>query len=494
MEILNICNVTKNFGATTALKDVSLKFYKGEVHSLVGRNGAGKSTLVNIIAGTVQQSSGTVNYEDRDISKLSVHDRQKTGIRIVTQHAAVIPELSVAENIFLGLWPKKKTGMINWQDLNKVAEEELFKYGLDVDVKKKAKYLTPVNQRKVNIVRALFGGGKLIILDEPTTSLTRKERENLFTFVLDLCKTGTSFIFITHYMDEVMKLSDHITVLRDGEAFNGLKKEDLTTSELERLIAGYDVEQVERAKQDFEKSEVLLDVENVKGAILDDVSFRIKKGEIVGVVGFPGSGARRMCRSLYGLDNVRSGTTVIDGEEVNSKSPQEALKKGICYVTNDRHAEGIVQGMSVKENISLSILNKLTKNNKVFLDKKKENEVAYYYYDKLKIKTLSLNQQIKALSGGNQQKAVVSKILSCNPKLLILDEPTIGIDIISREEILFIVDEISRKGVSVMYLTNDYDELLRISDRLLFFRDGKITHDMKNENLKSEDLIRIRDN
>ena len=492
MEILRIENISKRFGATQALEDVSLSFHAGKVHSLVGRNGAGKSTLVNIIAGTVAQNSGVITYQGNEISHMSVADRQAAGIRIVTQHAAVIPELTVGENVFLGLWPKKRNRLVNWSKLYENAAEELKTYGLDSDVTLKAKNLSPVDQRKVNIVRAIYGGAKLVILDEPTTSLSSQERENLFSFIRKLSERGTSFIFITHYLDEVLRLSDEITVLRDGIAFTGYTRKSLTATQLEDLVAGENVRQVERTKKSYDDTENVLVCKSVSDEVLQDVNFTVRKGEIVGIVGFPGSGARRMCRMLSGMYKNHEGEIYIAGEPFIGQSPAHALESGVGYVTNDRHKEGIVQEMSIKHNISLMILKKLRKR-KFFIDFTKENEVADTYYDVLKIKANSLEQQVNALSGGNQQKVVVAKILSSKPRLLILDEPTIGIDIKSREEILSIVNEISNQGVSVLYLTNDYNELTRISDRFLFFSEGKITNDMINEGLQAEDLIKIRD-
>ncbi len=493
MELLKVAGIEKNFGATKALDEVSLSVTEGSIHSLLGRNGAGKSTLVGIIAGTLAADRGKVFFAGEDISHLTVAERQALGIRIVTQQAAVIPELDVAENIFVGLWPRKKAKFIDFSKMYASASKELTRYGLNLSVRAKMKTLSAVDQRKVNIVRALFGGGKLVILDEPTTSLSHDDRENLFRFIGKQTDTKCSFIFISHYLNEVARISDHITVIRDGKSFTGYQKGSVSEQRLTELVVGEDVALTRRKKVSaFE--DCILRCQKVCGKNMDEISFSLRKGEILGIVGFPGSGARSIARALFGLIPTTRGTMEIEQREMKLMSPELALQSGLTYVPNDRHAEGVVGTLSIRENINLSILKTALRKKGGFVDEKKERETALHYKKKLSIKANTIEDRLHALSGGNQQKVVVSKVLSARPKVLILDEPTIGIDIKSREEILELVLEISSHGVGVIYLTNDFDELSRISDRFLFFRKGKITHEIINEDLSPEEIINIRDN
>jgi len=493
-EILQVKNILKRFGATLALNDVSMSIKKGTVHSLVGRNGAGKTTLVNIIAGIYRQDEGQVILEGKEVSGLTVFERQKEGIRIVTQHASIIPHMSVAENIFLGLWPKNSYGMVDWKALNKMAVSELEEYGLYVDPNQLVGKLSPVDQRKVNIIRALYGGGKLIILDEPTTSLTSEDRDSLFNFVKKLSDTGTSFILISHYLEEILRLSDEITVLRDGKAYSGYTRGHLNEEKLANMIAGEDVVLIQREKKvDLSNEDVVIECKNLCSDNLVNVSMELRRGEVIGVVGFPGSGARELCRTFYGLSRLVEGEIKVKGKSIRLNGPNSALDNGIVYIPNDRHTEGIVQLMPVRENISLPILKRKLKGRWGLINSLLERNIANEFSEKLRVKANSVEDPVSSLSGGNQQKVVVAKVLSCDPTVLILDEPTVGIDVKSREEILSIVNKMTEEGMSVIYLTNDFDELLRISDRLIFFNNGRTTAVRENIGLTAEDVIKIRD-
>lgn len=490
---LEVRNVSKSFGATKALIDVSFKLRKGTIHSLVGRNGAGKSTVVNVIAGVLKQDSGQVVYEGQDISELTLKERQKLGIRLVTQHASIVPDLDVAENISIGLWPRNKRGLVEWKQMHQRAREVMEEFGLHVDSHKLVRELTPVDQRKVNIIRALFGGGKLIILDEPTTSLSAEDRDNLFHFVRKQAENGITFILISHYLEEILRVSDEITVVRDGEVFPGTMTDSGSQDELARLIAGEDVELTMRNPDKVDSKEVVLECENVSAEYLNPTSVKVYKGEIVGFVGFPGSGAREICTMVYGLNKKRGGLVKMHGNPVEIRNSGDALQHKICYLPNDRHAFGIVSIMPVKENIGLSSLKGKLRGAFGLLDIQKEKSIAEQSILDLKIKALSADVAANSLSGGNQQKVVLAKVLICEPDLLILDEPTIGIDIKSREEIMKLIKNLTALGLSVIYVTNDFDELLRIADRVVVFNRGEIVGNLPNKDLTPEDIIKIRD-
>lgn len=494
--ILKAEHINKNFGETCALKDVNLSIKRGSIHSLVGKNGAGKSTIVNIIAGVYRQTSGDITFEGMSIAHLSFKERQDMGIRLVTQHASVVLDLDVAENIFLGLWPKNKMGFVDRKLMHENAQKILNEYGLKVNPYELVRKLAPVEQRKLNIIRALFGGGKLIILDEPTTSLSIEDRNNLFGFVRKHAENGLAFILISHYLEEILQVSDEITVLRDGCAYSGDVGQGNGNDkqmELAKLIAGEDVELTYRAEDKNISEEVVVKCEGISAKFLKPTDFEIRRGEIVGFVGFSGSGARELCLALYGLMEKKSGRVIINGKDVSIKNPTDALRHKICLVPNDRHAEGIVPIMNVKENIGLSCLNTSLLGKFGLLDPKKENELAEEFVKRLVIKTQSIYTSSGNLSGGNQQKVVLAKVLAVNSTLLILDEPTIGIDIKSREEIMSLIKELTNEGMRVIYLTNDFDELLRIVDRVVIFSEGEIVGNVKNENLSSDMVVNIRD-
>ncbi|HZK55281.1 MAG TPA: sugar ABC transporter ATP-binding protein [Desulfosporosinus sp.] len=490
--VIDIAHVSKRFGSTFALKDVSVSIKRGTVHALVGKNGAGKTTLVSAIAGIIQQDTGSVSFDGQDIGNLSLFERQRLGIRIATQHASVVPHLSVAENVFLGTLPKNRYGFVDWKEVFRVARKELMEYGLDVDPRVEVRKLSMVDQRKVNIVRALFGGTKVVILDEPTTALSAEERDSLFGFVTRLSQQGTTFILISHYLEEVVKMSDEITVLRDGEAFSGYFKGHIDEEKLANLIADETVQlhhrKIRKAIDTEEKP--IVSCNNVSGSNMNGSSFSIFPGEIVGFVGFPGSGAREICRAMYGLLPFNGGNIEINGKTFKKLTPTKALRQGIGYIPYDRHAEGLIGLLSIKANVGLPLLDK---GKWGFVNSALETQTAQKYLKELKIKANSIEDKASSLSGGNQQKVVLAKILGNEPKILILDEPTVGIDIQSREEILLNVDGLTNSGVSVLYLTNDYGELLRVADRLLFFADGRMVREEINEGLNVEEVIRMRD-
>jgi ABC-type sugar transport system ATPase subunit len=490
--ILEIKNVSKAFGATKALTDINVTIEKGSIHSLVGRNGAGKSTLVNAIAGVIRSDTGEIVFEGRDISHLTLKARQELGIRLVTQHASIIPDLDVAENIFLGLWPRKR-GLVDWEGMYEHAREVMKEFGLEVDEHELLRNLTPVDQRKVNIIRALFGGGKFVILDEPTTSLSAEDRNNLFAFVREQASRGITFILISHYLEEVLMVSDDITVLRDGLAFPNMRAEASSHDKLAEIIAGANVELVYRDADKVVPDEMMLEFEDFSAQYVNSLSTYVKKGEIVGYVGFPGSGAREICTALYGLHKSHGGKVRMEGEEIKIKDAGDALSHGICYVPNDRHADGIVGIMPIYQNIGLSILKSKLENKMHILNENMEIEIAEQSKKDLNIKLHSIMDPVSSLSGGNQQKVVLAKVLACDPKLLILDEPTIGIDIASREEIIGLIKGMTEKGMSAIYITNDYDELLRIADRVVIFNNGDIVADIANADLDPETVIALRD-
>ena len=491
--LLQVRNVEKIFGATRALTDANLEMWPGEIHSLLGRNGAGKSTLVNIIAGIYPPTTGEVLFEGKDLRPLNIFARQELGIRLVPQHESSFPDLTVAENIFSGVLPTKGR-LVDWKHIYQVAAEELAAYGLHVDPRSKVHQLSSIDARKLNIIKAMHSGARLIILDEPTTALTNRERAELFDFVRDLKAMGTAFIFISHYLGEVLELSDAISVLRDGQMFTVEDMSEATEAHLANLVAGEEVELSQRLADDAPGSEdIFLEARGLQSKDLNDVSLAVRRGEILGVIGFPGSGAREFCRTLFGINHLTAGTILADGKELRVASPADAIRQGISYISFDRHREGILPTFDVNENIGISSHAGKLRRTGGFIDLGMQQALSNEYRDALRIKCNSIDDEMSSLSGGNQQKVIISRLLNTDPRLLILDEPTVGIDIKSREEIISKVLELTRAGMSTIYLTNDYEELLRVADRLVFFDDGRIVTVLENKDITIDQLTAIRD-
>ncbi len=490
--LLRVTDISKVFGATTALSDVTLDIHAGTIHSLLGRNGAGKSTLVNVIAGIYPPSTGAVLFEGKDIRDLNIFERQELGIRLVPQHENSFVDLTVAENIFVGVLPKRN-GLVDWKTINAEAEAELKEYGLHVEPGDLVSELSSIDARKLNIIRAMHHGSKLIILDEPTTALTSREREELFSFIADLKRQGTAFIFISHYLGEVRALSDYITVLRDGLMFPAGDKSEWTEEHLAQLVAGEAVPLARRQAGPSVTRDVSFQVQDISTAHLKSVSLDIHHGEILGIIGFPGSGAREFCRTLFGLHPIVSGKFLREGEPLRVRSPREAISQGIAYISFDRHREGIIPTFDVNDNLGISVLYSKIKLPFGFVNLAKQRRLSMQSKEDLKIKCNTIQDPIESLSGGNQQKVIVSRLLATEPQLLILDEPTIGIDIKSREEIISKLNELSRSGMSTIYLTNDYEELLRVADRLAFFEGGQLMELIDNDGVTIEQVTEIRD-
>lgn len=492
--LLDIKNVSKFFGTTQVLKDISVQIKPGTIHSFLGRNGAGKSTLVNIIAGVYPQTSGEVFFEGKNIQSLNIFKRQELGIRLVSQHENSFPDLSVAENIFVGVPPKTKAGLVDWKTMNKLARKELLEYGLDIMPTEMVRNLSSIDVRKLNIIRAMHKGAKLIILDEPTTALTNRERDELFSFIRKLKESGIAFIFISHYLGEVKELSDEIMVLRDGNMFPVENPRQVTEEYLSRLVAGEKVKLTQKQHiVNYDKENRLFECKNLTADGISDVSLDIYKGEIVGLIGFPGSGARETCRALFGVNKLHQGKILYKGKPLSLKSPKDAIRNGVAYVSYDRHREGLIPQFTINYNMGMSVLHSKLKKIFGFIDLKKEREISEHYKSMLNLKCNGIDDPVSSLSGGNQQKVVVGRALAADPKLLVLDEPTIGIDIKSREEIIATIDKLTQAGVSVLYLTNDYEELLRVADRLIFFKDSRIVAQVDNKDLDVVRVTEIRD-
>ncbi len=481
-------NVIKRFGGVTALKGVSLSVETGTVHGLLGENGAGKSTLVKIVAGQHVPTEGEVLLEGKPLGAVDVKAMERHGVFLVTQEPAIVNPLSVAENLMLGRWPRRGA-LVDVAALYRLAADYLDGTGLDP--RAPAGRLSAVDRRKLNILRALHSGGRLIILDEPTTALTMADRRVLFDFMRRLKRDGVTFMFISHYNEEILEICDAVSVLRDGLLVAGNQPvADVTSSALSEMVLGRGLNLFARQRAPARKAGASAwAFSNVKGRGFGVDALAIAPGEIVGFAGLPGSGASELARAIYGL--VPATGTVTQGGRTRRlpSDPAAGLASGVAFLSEDRLKDGIVGIHSIASNISLSSLGRLAQRGVVWPGR--ERAMVRDFFQRLSIKARGAGQPVGQLSGGNQQKVLLSRLLATEPKLLILNEPTRGIDVGVKEEVHRIVDGLTREGVAVIIVTSDLDEMLRSVDRVVLFSGGRIVGDRAAATLTKDDVLRI---
>lgn len=491
--ILEMQNIQKSFSGVRALKNVNFSVAEGEVHALVGENGAGKSTLIKILTGVYSKDSGQIIFNGSEINPRSPSDAQNIGISPIYQELNLIPDLSVAENIYLGHTPKKN-GLIDWRALYANAESLLKSMNINVDVRSKISSLGTAIQQMVAIVRAIQLDCRLIIMDEPTSSLDKSEVNSLMNIIRDLKKQMISVIFISHRLDEIFEICERITVLKDGELVGTYAAEELDQHKLVSLMLGRTYEISGRTRvtgSSLENSkDYLFELKNISHfPKIDDITIQIKRGEILGITGLLGAGRTETAQVLFGYHRPDSGEILKNGEPVKINNTRQAidLKLGMC--PEDRRSEGIIPNMSVRDNMLLAALPMLSKNG--FVSEKVKAEIADKYIAKFKIKTPSQKQLIKNLSGGNQQKVILTRWLVTNPELVIFDEPTRGIDIGAKAAIEELIQEISGEGISVLYISSEIEELVNNCDRLLVMRDGHIAGELTGDKISRECVLNV---
>lgn len=488
--VLTIENVAKNYGPLQALKGVSFYIRRGTIHGLLGENGAGKSTLVGIISGQNTPSNGKVLLDGVEVQGNDVKAMEDVGVFLVTQEPMIIDHMTVAENLLLGVWPKKR-GLINWKKLKEDASKILEGSNLDIDAL--AGTLDAVTQRKLNILRAMFGGGKVIILDEPTASLNVDDRKQLFDFMIKLKEQGVTFIFISHYNDEILEICDAVTVLRDGSlAGSSDNVSEINSDQLSELVLGRGVTLFLRDKKSFSDTNQAITISRVKTNLLDIENFKIFPGEILGFSGLPGSGAREFAHAVFGLTKVDCGTICWPSDKQEyplPAAPYHAFQQGIAYLTDDRRRDGVVGHLSIANNMTLSSLDKWSKNG--FLKTSTEKGVVAQYFTRMGVKSPSSEKSVDTLSGGNQQKVCLARVLAADPKLLILDEPTRGIDIGVKQDVHHIIDEMTQSQMAIIIVTSDVDEMVRLTDRVCIFSHGKIIAELTGKDITKDNLARL---
>ncbi len=484
--LLEIRDISKRFGATQALDKVSLHLYPGEVHTLLGENGAGKSTLIKIMTGIHQPDSGEILLDGQPIRIHHSAEAQKQGIAAIYQEPLVFPDLTVAENIFIS--HQDRGTLVNWPKMYQEAEQILAELDVHLDVHRQARGLTVAEQQTVEIAKALSLETRVLIMDEPTASLSAHEVDQLFRLVHNMRNQGVAILFISHRLEEVFKISDRVTVFRDGCFVSSAPIGQVTTESAIRAMVGRDMESF-FAKDLVETGDLLLSVRNLsKHGVFENINFDVRHGEVLGFAGLVGAGRTNVALALFGIDPPDSGEVIFDGQRVEITAPSMATKLGIAYVPEDRREHGLVLSMSIASNITLPILRKYL-NWLGLVNFNEEQNTAEEYRQRLAIRTDSVHLSANKLSGGNQQKVVLSKWLNTKPRLLILDEPTRGIDVGTKSEVHGIINELAKQGLGIILISSDLPEVLAMSDRILVMREGKQMGIFDKEEITQESVM-----
>lgn len=485
--VLEMKGITKTFPGVVALDNVSLNVKKGTVHALIGENGAGKSTLMKVLNGVYTTTNGEIFLEGKKLRLNGVRDAQEKGISTIFQEFNLINTLSVAENIFLGRY----TGVsrINWKETKGQAQDLLKSLGLDFDVNKTVGKLSTAEKQLVEIAKALSYHAKIIVMDEPTSSLTKKEIELFFPIIKKLRDDGITVIYISHKLDEIFHICDTVSIMRDGKIVGESHVKDISRDQIIELMVGRSLD-MEYPSRTVNPGEVVLHVENLcRGNKLYNITFDLKKGEILGIAGLVGAGRTELAEAIFGADPADTGQIVIHGRKVVIHSTREGKNNSIGMVTEDRKETGLVLDMSVTKNITITKLDAVKKG--VVLRKNKENKVAQEYVDKLNIKTPSINQTLLNLSGGNQQKVVLAKWLFSDAEIMILDEPTRGIDIGAKYEIYCLMNALTEQGKSIIMISSELPEVLSMSDRILVMHKGMIKGELTGKNMTADNVMQL---
>lgn len=482
MPILKVNNITKSFPGVLALDGVSLEVPKGTIYGIVGENGAGKSTLMKILSGVYKKDSGSVEFDGQLIEHTSPIQALNRGLSIIYQEFNLVNTMTVGENIFLGRFSENH-GM---RGTHLKARELLDSIGSKINTYTKVGDLSASEMQMVEIAKALSFNSKLIIMDEPSSSLTTEELKKLGFIIKDLRNKGISIIYISHKLDEIFEYCNIVTIMRDGKVIDTKKVQELSRAEMIAKMVGRDMES-EYPKLPDSVGDVFLEVKNINTKKLHNISFKLNKGEILGLVGLVGAGRTEIIRALYGADKVKGKEIVINGKNVSIKTPKDAKLYGMGLVPEDRKQEGLILKFSIENNITMAILDRLGKFG--FISNKREKEIANRQMELLRIKAPGISTKVGTLSGGNQQKCILGRWLELNPKVLILDEPTRGIDVGAKYEIYLLMNEIVTQGGSIIMISSELPEVLNMSHRVLTINNGKITGEFKHQDIKAVDVM-----
>lgn len=488
--VLQFTGITKAFPGVRALDDVSLEVYAGEVLALVGENGAGKSTLLRVMNGDYRPDSGALTFEGRAVSFATPRDSHAVGIRVIYQEPEILVDLSVAENVYLGELPRRGRSVVDWNRLYQQANDALNRLGVGhvISSRAKAGSLSAAQRQMVEIARAIKSQVKVLALDEPTSSLSESDSEQLFEIINQFRKAGVAIIYVSHRLPEILQLADRIAVLRDGKLVAVRDASDTTEAELVSLMVGRElVRRFDHAT--YAQPEVVMRVEGLTTERVRDVSFELHQGEVLGFAGLVGAGRTDLAKALFGADRIIRGKIFLNGKHLTLRNPQQAIRAGIGFTPEDRKKEALVLSRSVKENIALVVLRAISRLR--FVKRKTEQKMVQALVDSLRVKTPSLDQEVGKLSGGNQQKVVLARWLARKPDVLILDEPTRGVDVGAKAEIYKLIHELARQGMGVLFISSELPEVLGVSDRVIVMQNGHITGELPAKVATEEAVLRL---
>lgn len=491
--LLNMEHISKSFPGVVALTDAYLHIDAGEVHALVGQNGAGKSTLIKVLTGASRRDSGTIVFDSRPVDFQSPQQAQNNGISTIYQEINLIPFRSVAENVFMGREPRR-FGLIDWRRMHRETDEILRRLSISIDVTQPLLNYNIAIQQMVAIARAVSFKSKLVVMDEPTSSLNEHEVSTLFGIIRQLKSEGVAVIFVGHRLDELYAICDRVTIMRDGSTVGVYPMQSIAKVELVAKMLGKELGEVRRSQTGFDASQhhaeqtVLVEARDLhQGRKLQGASVDVHAGEIVGLAGLLGSGRSEVARSIFGADPIESGEVLVEGHLVHFHSPADAIHAGIGLCSEDRKAEGIIPYLSVRENLTLAALPVLSRHG--IVSREKQQQVVDQFIQRLGIKTAGPDQKIRELSGGNQQKVLLARWLCLNPKLLILDEPTRGIDVGAKVEIQSLINELAERGLGVLMISSELEELTEGSDRVVVLRDGHTVATLDHEQISQNTIM-----
>lgn len=485
--MIEMTGIDKAFSGNVVLKDVQFSLADGEIHALMGENGAGKSTLMKILTGIYGRDAGVIKVDGKEVDFKSPKEAEAMGIAVIHQELNILPDLTVAENLFLGNEQTMGMGILKTKEMNREASRILSQLGLDVDVKTPAGHLSVGKQQIIEIAKAIETHAKVIIMDEPTAALTDREIETLFKTIRKLQSQGVSFVYISHRMEEIFAICDRITILRDGQYIGVRVIKETNFDEIVKMMVGRELgDRFPERKASI--GDVKLDVKGLtRIGYCEDINFQLRKGEVLAIAGLMGAGRTEVAQALFGYRKMNKGEIFIDGQKVKISNPIQAKKHGIGFVTEDRKSEGLVVDFSIKDNIMLTNLGKASKMG--VINSKKETNFVDNLMKKLGVRSSGAMQTAKSLSGGNQQKVVIAKWLGDAPKILILDEPTRGVDIGAKKEIYQIINDLAEQGVAILMISSELPEVIGMADRVLVMHEGKITGEVSKEEMTQEKIM-----
>jgi ribose transport system ATP-binding protein len=487
---LKLERIRKAFPGVLAVQDVTLEAMPGEILALVGENGAGKSTLMNILSGAIRADQGKILLDGTEVEIDSPRRALELGITMIHQELALIPQMSVGQNIFLGREPRLPgmRWMVDWKRLYQDAQRELDRLGMDLSARVIIQDLTIAQRQMVEIAKALSYHARLIVLDEPTSALSERETVRLFDLMRSLRAEGVTLIFISHRLEEVFNIADRIAVMRDGQLVGVKPAQEVSRDEVVQMMVGRELKEF-FPKSETQRGDLVLSARDLRrGKVLKGVDLDLYRGEIVGLAGLVGSGRSELARALFGVDRLEGGTIKIEGKPVQFQHPQDAIRFGIGLVPEDRKAQGLFLGQSVRSNVVISMLQQLSQWG--FIRFWRVEEIVQEMVRQLNIRTPSHRQKVRNLSGGNQQKVVIARWMSLNPKILILDEPSRGVDVAAKAEIHALISQLAVQGVAVLMISSELPEILGVSDRILVMREGKIVAEFERGDATQENIMR----